>query len=194
MKRNEHTCNDDEHGVPLLGNDNEKGESDEEEVKTLYKVYMTNLNELERKIINICSNNTSSNNVCSSIVLFNVSDNELQNVHDDLVMLFKCNAVVKGRNDNKKVELMLRCVENKIKQFKYNYHKCNIHNKKIEEWLCKMENTFQQGKNKYYQKTQGHSLSALTNSFYSSIGDKTNIAFVFCMITIIILIIYFFLF
>ena len=189
MKRNEHTHSDDEQRVPLLGNDNEKGENDDEEVKTLYKVYMTNLNELERKIIN------SSNNVCSSIGLVNVSDNELQSVHDDLVMLFKCDAVVKGRNDDKKVELMLRCVENKIKQFKYNYHKSNIHNKKIEEWLCKIENTFQQGKNKYYHKTQGHSsLSALSNSFYSSIGDKTNIACVFCMITIIILIIYFLLF
>ena len=119
MKRNEHTHSDDEHSVPLLGNDNEKGENDDEEVKTLYKVYMTNLNELERKIINIC-NSSSSNNVCCSIALFNVSDNELQSVHDDLVMLFKCDAVVKGRNGNKKVELMLRCVENKIKQFKYN--------------------------------------------------------------------------
>ena len=175
MKRNESAHNENEQTVPLLDNDIEKG-TNEEELKTLYKVYMTNLNELERKLIN----NNNSNN----IVLFNPCDNELQTIHDDLNTLFKSEAFVKGMINNKKVELMLRCIEDKIKQFKYNYHKRNIHNQKIEQWLCKMENTFQQGQVKFNQKSQNHSLSALSNSFYSPAGDKTNIASVFCIITI----------
>ena len=186
MKRHEQAHNEDEQAVPLLDNDIEKG-TNEEELITLYKIYMTNLNELERKLIN----NTHNNN---NMLLFNPSDNELQTIHDDLNTLFQSEAFVKGTMNSNKIELILRCIENKIKQFKYNYHKRNIHNQKIEQWLGKMESTFQQGKMKFNQKAQNHSLSVLSNSFYSSIGDKTNIASVFCIITIIILVIYFFLF
>lgn len=189
MKRNENTYNKDEQTEPLLDSDIEKG-TKEEELITLYKIYMNNLNELERKLI--INNNNNNNDY--SISLFNPNDDELQNIHNDLISLLTSEAFVKGITNSKKVELMLNCIENKIKQFKYNYHKRNVHNQKIEQWLCKIENTFQQGKVKFNQRKHNHSLSGFSNSFYSSVNDKTNIASIICLFTIIILAIYFILF